>query len=60
MSKPRPPEPLTRKSVTLPESMWAEVSEYRRVEQIGSEMETLRRLIQAGLRAEARRVKNAR
>lgn len=57
MPKPQPPETMKRKTVTLPESMWAEVTDYRRVEQIGSEMETLRRLIQAGLRAEVRRVK---
>jgi hypothetical protein len=57
MSKPKPPETMKRKSVTIPQSMWEEVAAYRRIEQIGSEMETLRRLIQAGLRAETRKVK---
>lgn len=49
----RTPEPATRKSVTLPNSMWAEVAEFRFSERIGSEAEALRRLVQAGLRAEA-------
>jgi hypothetical protein len=57
MSKPKPPEPMIRKSVTLPESLWASVAEFRLSEQIGSEMETLRRLIQSGLRAEAKKVR---
>lgn len=48
------PEPVTRKSVTLPDSLWAEVSEFRFSERIGSEAEAVRRLIQAGLRAEAK------
>ncbi len=49
----RSPEPVTRKSVTLPDSLWAEVAEFRFSERIGSEAEAVRRLIQAGLRAEA-------
>lgn len=49
----RTPEPVTRKSVTLPNSMWAEVAEFRFSERIGSEAEALRRLVLAGLRAEA-------
>lgn len=57
MPKPPSPELMKRKTVTLPESMWVEVANYRRAEQIGSEMETLRRLIRAALRAEARRIK---
>jgi len=40
---------MFRKSVTLPVSMWLDVAAFRQVEQIGSEMETLRRLIRAGL-----------
>lgn len=47
------PEPGTRKSVTLPNSMWVEVAEFRFLERIGSEAEALRRLVLAGLRAEA-------
>ena len=50
MSKPKPPEPVVRKSVTLPESLWREVTEYRTREQIGSEMETMRQLVRSGLR----------
>ena len=54
-------KPATRKSVTLPDSMWAEVAEFRFSERIGSEAEALRRLVQAGLRAEAKlRGRNAR
>ena len=49
----RTPEPVTRKSVTLPNNMWAEVAEFRFSERIGSEAEALRRLVLAGLRAEA-------
>ena len=56
MPKPPPPEPLIRKSVTLPESLWARVADYRLSQHIGSEMETIRRLVGAGLDAEARRV----
>ena len=41
--------------------MWAEVAEFRFSERIGSEAEALRRLVQAGLRAEAKlRERNAR
>lgn len=55
MSKPKPPEPMLRKTVTLPESVWTEVEGYRLSQGIGSQMETLRRLVQAGLRAERKR-----
>lgn len=54
-------EPVARKTVTLPVSLWAEISIFRHGQRIGTEAEALRRLIQAGLRAEelreARRVR---
>lgn len=53
MPKPPPAEPQTRKTLILPDSLWEEVSEYRHNRRIGSEMEALRRLIRAGLKAEA-------
>lgn len=55
MSKPPPLEPLARKSISLPESLWKEVEDFRFAERIGSEAEALRRLIQSGLRAETKR-----
>ena len=55
MSKPPPPENHVRKSVTLPQSLWARVSAFRKREYIGSEMETIRRLIKEGLDAAAAR-----
>ncbi len=55
MTKPAPPEPSTRKSVTLPDSMWQEIADYRFAERIGSEAEAVRRLILVGLRAEKRK-----
>jgi len=45
-------DPVVRKSVSLPESLWAEISDFRFGERIGTESEALRRLIQSGLRAE--------
>lgn len=51
MSKPKPPEPLVRRTVTLPESLWREVAEFRLTEHIGSDMETMRQLVKAGLRS---------
>ena len=45
-------DPPKRKSVTLPESLWQEVMDFRHGERIGTEAEAIRRLIQAGLRAE--------
>lgn len=51
----REPEAVARKTMALPQSLWAEVSEYRHVERIGTEAEALRRLVQAGLRAEAKK-----
>ena len=45
-------EPTTRKSVTLPDRLWAEISEFRHRNRIASEAEAVRRLLQAGLDAE--------
>ena len=42
-------EPITRKSVTLPNKLWAALSEYRFTNRIGSEAAALRRLLEAAL-----------
>lgn len=60
MPKPPPAEPQTRKTIILPDSLWEEVSEYRHSQRIGSEMEALRRLIRAGLKAEGERERRRR
>lgn len=57
MAKPPPPEPVTRKSVTLPNSMWEEVAAFRVAERIGSEAEAVRQLVQAALRDHAKKAK---
>ena len=44
-------DPLERKSITLPGSMWRSISKIRRLECIATEAETLRRVVLAGLRA---------
>jgi hypothetical protein len=49
------PEPVTRKTVSLPDSMWEEIANFRFEQRIGSEAEAVRRLLLAGLRAEARK-----
>lgn len=48
---PPDPEPKTRKSVTLPDSLWAEIDEVRRSApgRVPSEAEALRQVIRAGL-----------
>src|SRR3712207_2060317 len=43
MSKKELPEPSTRKNVTLPNSLWQEIADYRFEERIGSEAEAVRR-----------------
>jgi hypothetical protein len=50
-----PDDPPIRKTVTLPASMWKAVSDYRFSERIGTEAEALRRIVAAGLRAEAKK-----
>ena len=50
----REPEPVARKTVALPRSVWDEVSEYRFTERIGTEAEALRRLLLVGLRQVAK------
>jgi len=42
-------EPAARKSVTLPESMWKAIGEYRFYNRIPAEAEAIRQLIQRGL-----------
>lgn len=55
MGKPAPPEPTARKSVSLPASLWERLSEFRHENRIGSEAEAIRRIVLAGLDAEAKR-----
>jgi hypothetical protein len=57
MPKPAPPEPNTRKSIVLPNSMWAEIADFRFAERIGSEAEAVRRLLVEALRARKRRAR---
>ena len=56
MSKPKEPPPSTRKSVALPDEMWEEIATFRHGERIGSEAETIRRLVRSGLQAEKKAV----
>jgi metal-responsive CopG/Arc/MetJ family transcriptional regulator len=53
MGRPPYPEQASRKSVTLPDSLWDEIADYRHNQRISSEAEALRRIIRAGLDAEA-------
>jgi hypothetical protein len=46
---PTIPEATARKSVTLPESMWNAIGEYRFYNRIPTEAEAIRQLIQKGL-----------
>jgi hypothetical protein len=48
-------DPLTRKSVSLRQSVWEEVEAYRKAERLGSEAEAIRRLILDQLKAVRRR-----
>ena len=48
-------EPTTRKTITLADSLWDEIDAYRRAEHITTEVEAVRRLLVAGLRAEEER-----
>jgi len=42
-------EPISRKSVTLPDSLWERVGQYRFFRQIPTEAEAVRQLLQAGV-----------
>ncbi len=55
MGKHPPAEPLKRKSLILPEAMWAEIDAARRATPGGlpSEMEMVRRLLREALDARA-------
>lgn len=52
MSRASLPGPATRKNILLLDESWARIAAYRHKRQIGTEMEALRRLIEAGLDAE--------
>ena len=43
------PESVSRKSVTLPDSLWERVGQYRFFRQIPTEAEAIRQLLQAGV-----------
>lgn len=45
-------DPQIRKSVTMPESMWAAAERFRLRERLGSETEAVRQLILTALRSE--------
>ena len=55
MSKKPPPEPTTRKSVSLPDDIWDEITEFRLASRIATEAEAIRQIILAGLRAEKKK-----
>ena len=42
-------EPISRKTVTLPDSLWERVGQYRFFRQIPTEAEAVRQLLQAGV-----------
>lgn len=48
------PKLKTRKLASLPPEMWRRIAEYQQRKEIGSEAEALRRLVEAGLQAEAK------
>lgn len=52
------PPPLpdhTRKTIALSDEQWAAIDEYRHRKRIATEVEAVRRLIDAGLKAEGKR-----
>lgn len=48
-------DPPVRKTVTLPASMWRDISDFRFSERIGTETEAVRRLVLTALRAISRK-----
>jgi hypothetical protein len=53
-----PKDPLERKTVAMPRSMWRDVAKFQGTEKISTEVEALRRLVMAGLRAVKREAGN--
>ncbi len=53
MSRSPLPGPTTRKNILLLDSQWKRIAAFRHTQRIGTEMEALRRLLDAGLDAEA-------
>jgi Arc/MetJ-type ribon-helix-helix transcriptional regulator len=51
MKKPHQDPGSTRKSVTLPDSMWREIGDFRYENRIGTQAEAIRRLLHEGLKA---------
>lgn len=52
MSKKPAPAPVTRKSVSLPDDVWEEVTQWRLLRRIATEAEAIRQIILSGLAAE--------
>ena len=50
MKKPDHPNPVVRKTVALPASVWAMISEYRHDKRLPSEREAVRLLVLAALK----------
>ena len=48
------PEPVTRKSIGLPDAMWQAIADFRFSERIPSETKAVCQLVQAGLDAKAK------
>jgi hypothetical protein len=57
MTKP-PKDPLERKTVAMPRSMWRDVKKFQVSEKISTEVEALRRVVMTGLRAVKREAGN--
>jgi hypothetical protein len=56
-STPRVPETNTRKTVSLPDSLWQEIAEFRFSKRFGTEAEAVRRLLIVGLETENSKAK---
>lgn len=50
-----PPEPTSRKTVTLPDRLWDAIDEFRHAERIRTEVAAVRQLLELGLEAAGRR-----
>ena len=59
MKTPSDPTPSTRKTLTLPNTLWAAINEYRHSERIPSEVEAVRRILSEWLAAQPKRTPSA-
>jgi hypothetical protein len=55
MSKKPAPDPVTRKSVSLPDDIWEEITAWRLARRISTEAEAIRQIILSGLAAEKKK-----